>query len=162
MEQAGKAIFNALKRLSKEERPLDFLAAVWPLIVGPRMARQTSPVLWEKGRVEIAVNDREWQRQLEKMGGEVRNQINKWWGKQAVREVSFLRARQGQRDRQPDSEAKAEERAPEKVWASSAMGGPRIDQVLKDFEKALTGINDKELRKLVSNVAQKYLAATQD
>ncbi len=157
MEQAGKAIFKALKRVSKEEKPLDFLAAVWPLIVGPRMARQTRPVVWDGGRVEIAVSDREWQRQLEKMTPEVRRQINKWWGKQAVREVSFSRDRSSKREREG-----AEEATPQRVWGTLATKGPNVEEVLKDFQKALDGIKDKELRSLVSGVAAKYLSGKKD
>lgn len=152
MEHAGKAIFHALKRVAEEEKPLDFLAAVWPLVVGARMAEHTRPVAWQKGRVEIAVSDREWQKQLERMGTEVRQQINKWWGVPAVQEVSFVRAR-GTRS-QERHPAKSEARLKSAAAADSTI---KVEVILKDFEESLAGIKDKNLRKLVSRVAQKYL-----
>ena len=151
MEHAGKAVWDALKRisLSEQEKPLDFLAAMWPLVVGVRMAAHTEPVAWEKGRVEIAVSDREWQRQLERMGPAVCQQINKWWGTSAVREVSFshTRATSSQQRRTTRREQKGK----------LAARKPKLETILKEFEKSLAGISDKQLRGLIARVAQKYL-----
>ena len=99
MERAGKAAWSALKRLANPERPIDFLAAVWPLVVGARMAEYTRPIAWDSGRLQVGVSDLEWQRQLERMTQTVRRRINAWWGSEIVEEVSFEIGRASCRER---------------------------------------------------------------
>lgn len=153
MERAGKAIWAALKRVAESERPVDFLAAVWPLVVGNRLANHTRPVAWEKTRLVIAVGDLEWQKQLERMTGELCEQINVWWGAAVVREVTFVRARgTHSREREPHGKAPApdaEKWGPAEEVDSTA--------VLKELKEPLSRIKDVELRELVSRVARKYV-----
>lgn len=154
MEHAAKAIWNSLKHLSEQERPLDFLAALWPLVVGTRMAEHTQPVSWEKGCVVVAVSDIEWLKQLEKMGPDVRRQINKWWASAEVKEVSFTRGRTRSTQERRSSRSAGSEKSPGKKTGPA----PKVEVILKDFEKSLGKIGDKDLRGLVARVAQKYPA----
>lgn len=151
MEHAGKAAWKALKSLSDQDRPLDFLAAVWPLVVGTRMAEFTQPVSWDKGCVVVAVSDLEWLKQLEKMGPDLRRQINKWWGSTEVKEVSFTRAR-GRSAQERRRSRSTSETPPEKKPGAA----PKVAVILKDFEKSLGKIGDKDVRSLVARVARKY------
>jgi len=153
MERAGKAIWAALKQVAESERPVDFLAAVWPLVVGSRLANHTRPVAWEKTRLVIAVGDLEWQKQLERMTGELCEQINLWWGTAVVREVTFVRAR-GDRpaEREPQGKAPGANAAKWELGKESDSTA-----ILKELKEPLSRIQDAELRELVSRVARKYV-----
>lgn len=147
MERAGQSLWSALHRVARPEKPLDLLVAVWPLMVGRRLADHTRPVAWSKGRVDVAVDQPEWQSQLESMGKDVRTQVNKWWGSELVREVRFV-PEKARRPR-PAEEKKASSRAPVENKLSAA---------LKELEPALNRIADTDLRELVARVAGQYLA----
>jgi hypothetical protein len=145
MERAGKAVLSALRRVGGSEKPLDFLTALWPAIVGPRLAEQTRPVSWEKGVVQIAVADREWQEQLEQMPGTLRDRINKWWGARVVERVSFLQGKVPRSGRAPKP---AEERMPPTVRDLAAV---------EDLSATLGKIRDPETRRIVGSLARTYL-----
>lgn len=149
MERAGKAVLAALRRVAGSEQPLDFLTALWPLIVGARLAEHTQPVQWKKGSLQIAVGDREWQQQLEQMPDTLRSRINKWWGADLVEEVTFVR---GKARRQTPTKPKAK---PRKTW-------PPKEVKLEELKEALGRIRDPEFRDLVERVATKYLAGSEE
>jgi hypothetical protein len=145
MERAGKAVLAALRRVAGSEQPLDFLAALWPLIVGSRLAEHTRPIQWRKGSLQVAVSDREWQEQLERMPDALRARINKWWGADIVSEVTFVRGKV-ERPTPPKPRAKSK-----RMWAPK-------DASVGDLKEALGRIQDPEVRDLVKRVAAKYLA----
>ncbi len=155
MERAGKSLWSALRRVARPEKPLDLLTAVWPLMVGRRLADHTRPVAWSKGRVDVAVDQPEWQNQLESMGKDVRQQVNSWWGSQLVREVRFV----------PEKAKKPEIRKSKLEIRNSKFTLPagrtpvesKLGAAMKELEPALQGIADEELRDLISRVASKYL-----
>lgn len=151
MEKASKAVWAALKRLAGEEKPLDLLAAIWPLAVGSRLAEHTEPVAWEKGNLEIAVDDRDWQKQLEQMPEDIAKQVNKWWGSKVVTRVTFIRAR-ARRAAAPSHKGKA---ASGEKPASEA----EIRAAMRVLEKPLQTITDPEVRALIKRVAQKYMGS---
>ena len=151
MERAGKAVLAALRRVAGSEQPLDFLTALWPLIVGARLAEHTQPVQWKKGSLQIAVADREWQQQLERMPETLRTRINKWWGADVVVEVTFVRGKTG-RQAGPRTQPKAKQG---KTW-------PPREARVEELKEALGRIRDPELRDLVERVAAKYLAGTEE
>ena len=149
MERAGKAVLVALRRVVGSEQPLDFLTALWPLIVGARLAEHTRPVEWKKGALQIAVGDREWQQQLEQMPDTLRTRINKWWGADVVEEVTFIRGKAGH---QTPTKPKAK---PRKTW-------PPKEARVEELKEALGRIQDPEVRDLVERVAAKYLASSEE
>lgn len=149
MERAGKAVLAALRRVAGSEQPLEFLTALWPLIVGARLAEHTRPVQWKKGSLQIAVSDSEWQQQLEQMPDTLRTRINKWWGADVVEEVTFVRGKAG---RQPTTKPKAK---PGKTR-------PPKEARVEELKEALGRIRDPELRNLVERVAAKYLAGEEE
>lgn len=149
MERAGNAILAALRRVAGSEQPLDFLTALWPLVVGARLAEHTRPVQWKKGALQIAVGDREWQEQLEGMRDALRARINKWWGANVVDELTFVRGKVG---RQPGAKPAAK---PEKAW-------PPREAKVEELKEALSRIRDPEFRALVERVAAKYLAGSKE
>ena len=163
MERAGKSLWSALRRVARPEKPLDLLVAVWPLMVGCRLSDHTRPIAWSKGRVDVAVDQPEWQSQLESMGKDVRKQVNKWWGSELVREVRFVpekakrhaSARAGQRSAAGPgkrSRSLAEPEASSRTPAETKLGA-----ALKELEPALRGIADADLRDLIARVAGQYL-----
>lgn len=153
MERAGKSLWAALRRVARPERPLDLLAAVWPLMVGQRLAGHTWPVNWKAGRVEVAVRGEEWRKQLEEMREQVRTQINKWWGSELVHEVSFVRARHESSRERKGSPGGAGQRK----RGASGSTEVKLGAALKELEAPLAGIADQELRTLIARVAARYL-----
>ena len=156
MESAKKSLWSALRRVAKPEKPLDLLTAVWPLMVGRRLADHTRPVAWSKGRVDVAVDQPEWQSQLESMARDVRKQVNKWWGSELVREVRFVPEKARRREiRKSKLEVRNEEVSP-RAGGTPSENALRV--ALKKLEPALKGIADADLRDLVARVAGQYLA----
>ena len=147
MERAGQSLWSALRRVARHERPLDILVAVWPLMVGRRLADHTRPVAWSKGRVDVAVDRPEWQSQLESMGKDVRTQVNNWWGSELVREVRFV-----------PEKAKRPRPAAEPVKNARTPAEHKLGAALRELEPALNKIADTDLRELVARVAGQYLA----
>ncbi len=159
MEQAGHSLWSALRRVARPEKPLDLLVAVWPLMVGKRLAGHTRPVAWSKGRVAVAVDEPEWHKELQGMSKDVRKQINRWWGSELVTEVRFVTDKS---KRQAPSEARKSsvgglKARPHSGPEKSTPSENKLSAALKDLEPALRGIGDAELRDLISRVASKYL-----
>jgi hypothetical protein len=155
MERAGQSLWSALRRVARPEKPLDILVAVWPLMVGRRLADHTRPIAWSKGRVDVAVDQPEWQSQLESMGKDVRKQVNQWWGSELVREVRFVpeKMKRPASDRVKRPRVAAEQEAP-----ARAPEANKLSAALKELEPALNKIADTDLRELVARVAGQYLA----
>jgi len=89
----AKRIWSDLKRVARPQTPLDLLVAVWPAMVGPRLAGHTRPVAWKKGRIEVSVRDQDWRKQLDRLAEQVRKRINAWWGAELVHRVTFTEGR---------------------------------------------------------------------
>jgi hypothetical protein len=90
MERAREILGKALRRLKRPEQPLDWLVAVWPLVVGKRLAERTRPLACAAGVLEIGVEGAAWWEQLAEMTDSLRGQINRWWGGQLVRQVKLV------------------------------------------------------------------------
>lgn len=149
MERAGKAVLAALRRVAGAEQPLDFLTALWPMIVGTRLAEHTRPIQWKKGMLQVAVGDREWQEQLERMPDALRARINQWWGAEVVDTLTFVR---GKVARQPAAKPIRKRR---KTW-------PPPEAKVEELKEALNRIRDPEFRALVERMAARYLADTEE
>ena len=89
MRQAREILGRAMRRLARPGQPLEWLTAVWPLVMGKRLAGHTRPLTWNEGVLEIGVAGAAWQEQLEEMAGTLRREINRWWGSELVRQVTF-------------------------------------------------------------------------
>lgn len=139
--------------MAQPEKPLDLLIAVWPLMVGKRLASHTRPVAWHKGRVEVAVDEPEWHSQLSSMAKDVRKQVNGWWGAELVREVRFV----AEPSRHAAARSKRPSAAAEKETAKGAAAENKVSAVLKDLGPSLERIADTDLRDLIGRVAGQYL-----
>jgi hypothetical protein len=149
MERAGKTVWAALRRIARPEKPLDLLVAVWPLMVGARLAGHTRPVGWNGARLDVGVDEGPWQAQLERLARPLRTKVNAWWGGNLVREVRFVAAKKKR------TRAAAQ---PETPAASPAVAGAeeKLRHALKELEGPLAGISDTELRDLIARVAASY------
>lgn len=154
MEHASKTVWAALRRIAKPERPLDLLVAVWPLMVGSRLAAHTRPVGWNGARLDVSVDDGPWQAQLERLSRPIRAKVNTWWGGNLVREVRFVASKRKRRTAPPPEPPLALEQAK----PSEAAVEDRLRGVLKELEGPLEGISDDELRELIARVASRYLS----
>lgn len=154
MERAGKTLWKALRKLARPDRPLDMLSAVWPLIVGPRLAGRTRPLSWTEARLRVSVDEGPWKSQVERLEKPIRAKINNWWGQGLVREIQFV----SQRARPIAAAGKV--RAPRSRAKRGQLTGSeverRIRERLKEL-KGLEGIRDDELRELIARVATRYL-----
>ena len=155
MHRAGKVVLAALRRAAGTEKPLDLLEALWPLIVGPRLAEHTRPVAWEKGWVEVAVGDRDWQEQLEHMTDVLRSRINRWWGTEIVEEITFTRSKVA---RKPAPESKRHKAAGTSLVNAKAEKPTRLTSEVRELKGELDSIRDPKLRELVGRVFRKYVA----
>jgi hypothetical protein len=163
MERAGKSLWSALRRVARPEKPLDLLTAVWPLMVGRRLASHTRPVAWVKGRVDVAVDEPEWKSQLESMGKDVRAQVNRWWGSELVREVRFVpekvkRQTSGRAGHTPSASSKGSRAVAEQNASMRTPAENKLSAALMELEPALKRIADADLRELIARVAGQYLA----
>ncbi|MCL5288639.1 MAG: DUF721 domain-containing protein [Acidobacteria bacterium] len=152
---------TALRRVARPEKPLDLLAAVWPLMVGRRLALHTRPVAWSKGRMDVAVDQPEWHSQLESMSKDVRAQVNRWWGSELVREVRFVAERSKRQAPSVAGKSNAGGLKTRPYGRSDAGGTPSEESALraavKELEPTLKGIADSDLRELIARVAGQYL-----
>lgn len=97
MKRAGDILGAALRQWGRPESALAWLEATWAALVGAQLAAHTRPVRCSAGVLEIAVDAKDWQDQLEELGREWRGRINATWGSALVREVRFVRRVRGLR-----------------------------------------------------------------
>jgi len=93
MERAGEFLGKVLRRLDRPEAAIAWLQSAWPAIVGKSLAAHTRPVRCERNCLELSVDAKAWQQQLETMRGELCNRINQAWGATLVREVKVTATR---------------------------------------------------------------------
>lgn len=97
MERAANILGPALRHLGQPESAFAWLEATWAALVGAQLAAHTRPVRCNSGILEIAVDGKDWQDQLEELGREWRGRINASWGGALVHEVRFVRRARGLR-----------------------------------------------------------------
>jgi predicted nucleic acid-binding Zn ribbon protein len=93
MERAGEILGPALRRLGKPETAMVWLEAMWPALVGEKLAAHTRPLRLASGTLEISADTAEWQNELESMAEEFRRKINGAWGSSLLRQLQFKRVR---------------------------------------------------------------------
>lgn len=152
MEHASKSVWAALRRIAKPEKPLDLLAAVWPLMVGTRLAAHTRPTGWNGSRLDVSVDEGPWQAQVERLSKPIRAKVNAWWGGTLVREVRFVAAK-----RRKLAAAAPPPHVPAARKSADAEVEDKLRAVMKELETPLAEISDEELRELIARVAASYL-----
>jgi len=158
MERAGESLRAALRRLRRPEKPLDFLAAVWPVAVGRGLAAHTRPLACADGVLKIAVGERQWQEQLEPMAAEVQAKINTWWGGTLVREVRLVPGKVDDPCEHWLGPVPGQASGSNNV----AEGEGKLTAAPLGLEGALAGIADTQLRELVGRVAAQYLGSRKE
>ena len=97
MDKAGDFLGRVVRRFDRPEATLAWLAAAWPAIAGETLAAHTRPVRCDNTFLEVAADAQAWQRQIEGMKRELRDRINRAWGANLVREVTFVAVKPGPR-----------------------------------------------------------------
>ncbi|MGC1912204.1 MAG: DUF721 domain-containing protein [Candidatus Acidiferrales bacterium] len=92
MDRAGTFLGRVVRRLDRPQAALAWLAAAWPQTVGASLAARTRPIRCHGGTLEIAVDGKPWQLELESMRSEFSARINQAWGSTLVREIKFVPA----------------------------------------------------------------------
>ena len=75
---------------SRPEHALALLRAVWPVAVGPELARRTEVVALDRGIVRVKVPDLRWQRSLLRMRGDILSRLRSVAGDAAPRGLGFV------------------------------------------------------------------------
>ena len=75
---------------SRPEHALALLRAVWPVAVGPELARRTEVVALDRGIVRVKVPDLRWQRSLLRMRGDILSRLRDVAGGAAPRGLGFV------------------------------------------------------------------------
>jgi predicted nucleic acid-binding Zn ribbon protein len=89
VQHAGEILKGALGKLARREDALEWVRAVWPVVLGSRVAARAQPVAWRDGVLEVDVRSAAWQRELEEMAASLCAELNRAWGGQLVREMRF-------------------------------------------------------------------------
>jgi predicted nucleic acid-binding Zn ribbon protein len=75
--------------MDRPEAAMAWLLSAWPAIVGKALAEHARPLRCQSGCLELAVDGKPWQRQLESMKREICARVNQAWGGKLVGEVKF-------------------------------------------------------------------------
>jgi len=97
MERAGEILGKALRRLDRPEAALAWLSSAWPKIVGESLAMHAQPSRYSSGCLELTVDGKVWQQQIESMQRELFIRVNQAWGANLVRELRFLPDHRGEK-----------------------------------------------------------------
>jgi predicted nucleic acid-binding Zn ribbon protein len=89
MRHAGEILKGALGRLARPEHALDWIQAVWPVVLGARLAARAQPTAWHEGALDVFVRSANWRRELEAMSETLRAELNRAWGGELVRCLRF-------------------------------------------------------------------------
>ncbi len=89
MQQAGEILKGALRRFARPEDALDWIQAVWPVVLGARLAARARPTAWHNGALDVTAASAAWRKELEEMAETLRAELNRAWGGQLVRRLRF-------------------------------------------------------------------------
>ena len=93
MEKAATVLGRALRRVNRPEAAIAWLQSTWPQVVGRLLAAHTRPVRCVNGKLEVSVDAKPWQSQVEGFENTLRARINEAWGRVLVRELLFATPR---------------------------------------------------------------------
>jgi hypothetical protein len=125
------------------ERSLLLLRACWPLAVGARLARRTTPIGLEAQSLIVRVPDARWRKILHRLRREILQRLREVAGARAPHTLGFALAPPGEPE--PPAEPAAAEPA-------AAADPPR------ELVRAAQAIADPELRALFLRSSAGYLA----
>ena len=74
----------------RPEHTLALLRAAWPTAVGPELARRTEVVAFERGLLRIKVSDMGWQKNLQRMRGDILRRLRRVAGGAAPHALGFV------------------------------------------------------------------------
>jgi predicted nucleic acid-binding Zn ribbon protein len=97
MQKAGEFLGKVVRRIQRPEAALAWLAGSWSNVVGETLAAHTRPVRCSSGCLDIAIDGKPWQKQVENLSKEFCARINREWGGSLVREVKFVPSKLGSR-----------------------------------------------------------------
>ena len=72
-----------------EQLDLQVLQALWPSLVGEKLASATTVVALHGSRVVLNVPDQIWRRQLVRMRGHLLAKLNEPWATPLITEIAF-------------------------------------------------------------------------
>jgi hypothetical protein len=142
------------------ERTLALLRAVWPLAVGPELARRAEPVGVDRGTLRVRVPDAAWRRTVHRMQPQILARLRELAGELAPYRMGFLESRAA--DGRPDASESGVERDAVAVDAGGFQGGSPLPPGSQwrsppEIEDVAAAIPDPEIRARFAATAARYL-----
>lgn len=135
-------IEKEMSRPDWERHRLDFVQALWPVVVGRSLAERTKPVAWEADGLRVAVPDAAWRRQMEALAGVVLAAIGRWFPQPIITRLGFV----------VDANlCSSLSRSGERI--AKAQVNPSLNAAWEETDLPLEAIHDDELRELVRKIA---------
>jgi Dna[CI] antecedent DciA-like protein len=137
-------------------RTLALLEAVWPLAVGPELARRTEVLGIEGGTLRVRVPDAGWRKVLHRMQPQILGHLREIAGDLAPRRMGFV---EGGMTDQPQSTAASRSDGDVR---GGFQGGSRVPifqgtSAPPEVEDVAATIDDSEIRTRFLEVATRYL-----
>lgn len=111
---------------------------VWESAVGPEVARRSSPVSLQGGRLLVAVSTSAWVQQLSFLRERLREALNQALGQNVVRDIRFRLA-------EWEPPLPAREPAPPPPWLSDPLDAATLERLREE----VAGISDDAVRHAV-------------
>ena len=145
-----KALEQSFHHLGLQKRlQIEQLTVLWPQIVGPAIAKISSPAQFRTGTLFIDVVDNVWMQELKFQEGELINRVNTALGETWVRRLFFQLAR---------LPLPAPIRAPEAAPPPQAVTPLDADQE-QALERELASVRDPQLRAVLKDFRRRLLQA---
>lgn len=90
MQLAAELLPEVYRKLTREAADEEaVVTALWPLVVGGKVAARTRPVRLFKTTLIVETVSPDWRRQLARMSGDIVKQLNAAAGKPVVKDLEF-------------------------------------------------------------------------
>jgi hypothetical protein len=149
VEEIGKILPAVFKRHLRQSGPalVDLLVPLWPRLVGKAIARQSRPVAFEAGMLQVATSCPTWAAQLQQLAEEIRAEINGHLGAPVVKKLR-VRYDPGSGGTDTPAPARASQAAPE-------IPAGKISDNAARLEPELSGVLQRSFAKYFSRRARK-------
>jgi predicted nucleic acid-binding Zn ribbon protein len=149
VEEIGKILPAVVNRHVRQSEPalLELLASLWPRLVGKAIARQSRPVAFEAGTLQVVTSCPTWAAQLQQLAEEIRAEINSHLGAPVVKKLR-VRYDPGSGGTDTPAPAHASHAAPE-------IAAGRISDSTARLEPELSGVLQRSFAKYFSRRARK-------
>lgn len=129
MERVADILGPTMRQLAHPHAALAWLEGRWPALVGEQLAAHTRPAGCSGGLLEVSVDGKDWQDQIEGLEKALRDRINAAWGRELVREVRLVRRTRGRKavPRELDNEHTPFVRRGGRAKRPSLKGGDTIE-----------------------------------